>query len=137
MKVEFIKRILSGHLSISEAVHLRHIYCEFGENRHIHIGDIKRQVISKAITFWGMKRLKRKTHTSFLCPKAPEYPISYVPYLENELQTNKPIKLLQMEESPNMVLNKTPQARVTQLPYELLTILYKNIFLGVYQQEKH
>ena len=39
----FIKRILSGHLSISVAVglSLRHIYCEFGENRQIHIGDIK------------------------------------------------------------------------------------------------
>ena len=35
--------VLSGHLSISVAVHLslRHIYCEFGENRHIHIRDIK------------------------------------------------------------------------------------------------
>ena len=124
-------------MSIPGAVRLRHIYCEFGENRHKHIGDIKRQVITKAITFWRMKRLKRITHTSFLCPKAPEYPISYVPYLENELQTNKPIKSLQMEEFPNMVLNKTPQARVTELPYELLTILYKNIFLGVHQQEKH
>ena len=41
--LNFIKRILSGHLSISVAVRLslRHIYCEFGENRHIHIGDIK------------------------------------------------------------------------------------------------
>ena len=41
--LNFIKRILSGHLSISVAVHLslRHIYCEFDENRYIHIGDIK------------------------------------------------------------------------------------------------
>ena len=39
----FIKRIVSGHLSISVTVRLslRHIYYEFGENRHIYIGDIK------------------------------------------------------------------------------------------------
>ena len=44
MFLNFIKRILSGHLSISVAVRLslRHIYCEFGENWHIHTGDIKR-----------------------------------------------------------------------------------------------
>ena len=39
----FIKRILSGHLSITVAVclSLRHIYCEFSENRHKRLGDIK------------------------------------------------------------------------------------------------
>ena len=39
----FMKWILFGHLSISVAVRLSliHIYCEFGENPHIHIGDIK------------------------------------------------------------------------------------------------
>ena len=38
----FFKRILSGHLSISVAVRLslKHISCEFGENRHRHIGNI-------------------------------------------------------------------------------------------------
>ena len=41
--IYFIKRMLSGRLSISVAVRLslRHIYSEFGENRRIHIGDIK------------------------------------------------------------------------------------------------